>query len=104
MGSGKIRASYRSQIWGTCLWLRPPSLWLTINPIDYDDPIAQIMVGEDIDMEFFQDAMGPDARTQGRNIANDLFASTLFFYFIIRMKLETLFGIHVMKYCHVEFR
>ena len=26
MGSAKMRTTYRSQIWGSCLWLRPPSL------------------------------------------------------------------------------
>ena len=60
MASGKMRASYRSQIWGSCLWLRPPSLWLTINPMDYEDPIAQVFAGEDIDMESFMDVMRND--------------------------------------------
>ena len=60
MASGKMQASYRSQIWGTCLWLRPPSLWMTI---DYEDPIAQIFAGENIDMDSFMNVMGPDTST-----------------------------------------
>lgn len=97
MASGKMRASYRSQIWGTCLWLRPPSLWLTINPIDYEDPIAQVLAGENIDMDCFMDVIGPDASKRGRNMAKDPFASAAFFNFIVRTTLETLFGIHASK-------
>lgn len=97
MGSGKMRSSYRSQIWGGSLWLRPPSLWVTINPMDYEDPIAQIFAGEDIDMDSFLDFMGPDPNKRARNVANDPFASASFFNFIIRTTLETLFGIHVLR-------
>lgn len=42
MASGNMRLGNRSKIWGTCLWLRPPTLWVTINPMDYEDPIAQV--------------------------------------------------------------
>ena len=93
LASGKMRASYRSQIWGTCLWLRPPSLWITINPMDYEDPIAQIFAGEDIDMDCFMNMMGPDANKRARNMANDPFTSAAFFHLIIQTTLETLFGI-----------
>ena len=93
MASGRMCASYRSQIWGSCLWLRPPSLWITINPMDYEDPIAQIFAGEHIDMDSFMNLMGPDANSRAKIIANDPFASASFFNFIIRTMLETLFGI-----------
>ena len=63
MASGRMCASYRSQIWGSCLWLRPPSLWITINPMDYEDPIAQIFAGEHINMDSFMNSMGPDANS-----------------------------------------
>ena len=93
MASGRMCASYHSQIWGSCLWLRPPSLWITINPMDYEDPIAQIFAGEHIDMDSFMNLMGPDANSRAKIIANDPFASASFFNFIIRTMLETLFGI-----------
>ena len=92
MASGKMRASYRSQIWGTCLWLRPPSIWMTINPMDYEDPIAQIFAGENIDMDSFMNLMGPSANSRAKNMADDPYASASFFNFIIRTTLETLFG------------
>ena len=53
MGSDNSRASYCSEIWGTSLLLRPPSVWMTINPMDLHDPIAQIFCGENIDMDRF---------------------------------------------------
>ena len=93
MGSDKACAAYCSQIWSGSLWLRPPSLWMTINPVDYDDPVAQIFAGEQIDMDNFLAVMGPDRRTQSRTIAKDPFASAAFFRFIIYTILETLFGI-----------
>ena len=74
MASGKMRASYCSQIWGSCLWLRPPSLWMTINLMDYEDPIAQIFAGENIDMDSFMNLMGPNANSRARNMVNDPFA------------------------------
>ena len=94
MASGKMRAGYRTQIWGASLWLRPPSLWMTINPMDYEDPIAQIFAGERIDMDNFFNLLGPDIDKRSRNVANDPFASAFFFNFIIQTTLETLMGIH----------
>jgi Helitron helicase-like domain at N-terminus len=95
MGSSQMRMTYWSQIWGTCLWLRPLSLWLTINPMDYEDPIAQILAGECINMDFFMSLLGPNANEWATNIARDPFASASFFNFTIRTTLETLFGIHI---------
>ena len=68
-----------------------------INPMDYEDPIAQIFAGEDIDMDSFMDVMGPGPNEQARNVANDPFASAAFFNFIIRMTLETLLNIHTSR-------
>jgi hypothetical protein len=61
MGSDSSRASYRSQIWGSILRLRPPSLWLTINPVNLHDPVAQVFAGEEIDMDNFVASTGPDS-------------------------------------------
>lgn len=95
MGSGKARAGYRTRIWGTCLWLRPPTLWVTINPLDYEDPIAQILAGEDIDMESFMNTAGPNASQRAKNMADDPLASASFFHFIIETMLETLFAVRI---------
>ena len=89
-------ARYRTQIWGICLWLRPPSLWLTINPIDYEDPIVQIFAEEKINMDAFMDIIGPSPNKQAENIAKNPFASAFFFKFIIQTTLECLCGIRAL--------
>ena len=59
-GSNQSCIQLQSQIWSTCLKLNPPSLWITINPTDLHDPIAQIFAGENIDLDAFVAAAGPD--------------------------------------------
>ncbi|KIN94129.1 hypothetical protein M404DRAFT_35377 [Pisolithus tinctorius Marx 270] len=61
LGSDNTCANYRSMIWGTCLVLGGPSLWLTINPVDIHDPIAQIFAGEEIDLDNFDAQLGPNS-------------------------------------------
>ena len=83
--------------------MRPPSLWLTINPLDYEDPVAQILAGENIDMDSFSDVMGPDPSKRAKNMADDPYASVSFFNFIIRTTIVTLFGVQTSR-CQVESR
>lgn len=95
MGSDNYRGQYRGFIWGTSLCLRGPSLWITINPSDTHNPVAQVFAGEQIDMDrFFHDA-GPDSNHRAQNIARDPFATTKYFFFIIKAVLSTLFQIEV---------
>jgi hypothetical protein len=95
MGSDNYRGQYRGFIWGTCLCLRGPSLWITINPSDTHDPVAQVFAGEQINMDdFFPDA-GPDSNRRAQNIAKDPFAAAKYFFFIIKAVLSTLFQIDV---------
>ena len=77
--------------------LGPPSLWITINPLDYKDPVAQIFAGEDIDMDNFVTTAGPDSVQRGINIARDPYAMAKFFHYIINVTLETLIGIKITK-------
>jgi hypothetical protein len=100
MASRNSRARYRSQIWSTCLKLGPPSLWITINPVDYDDPVAQIFAGEEIDMDNFVAIAGPDSNQRGINIAKDPYAAAKFFRYVIKATLETLMGIETTR-CQV---
>ncbi len=97
-GSNSSRLQCRSQIFSTTIMKNPPSLWLTINPVDIHDPIAQVFAGADINLDAFCAMMGPDAETRAENIATDPYAAAKFFNFIITAILETLFGIEVTKY------
>ncbi|KAG8216757.1 hypothetical protein J3R82DRAFT_6991, partial [Butyriboletus roseoflavus] len=49
-GSDKSQALYHGQIWGTCLQMCGPSLWMTINSSDTHDPIVQILASEQINI------------------------------------------------------
>ncbi|KIK77098.1 hypothetical protein PAXRUDRAFT_36834 [Paxillus rubicundulus Ve08.2h10] len=75
------QASYCGQIWGTCLHLHGPSLWVTINPCNIHDPIVQILA----------------VLTKLSNIAQDPYTAEKYFFFIINTILHTLFGINAMK-------
>jgi hypothetical protein len=91
MGSDNYWGQYHGFIWGTCLCLHGPSLWITINPSDTHNPVAQVFAGEQINMDdFFPDA-SPDSNRQAQNIAKDPFAAAKYFFFIIKAVLLTLF-------------
>ena len=92
-GSNQSHVQLRSQIWSTCIMKNPPNLWLTINPTDLHDPIAQVFAGEDINLDLFLAKHGPDANQRARNVARDPYAAAKFFHFIICSIIETLFGV-----------
>lgn len=71
----------------------PPNLWITINPADIHDPVAQVFAGEDINMDQFVEAVRPDKDKQARSIAQDPFAAAKFYDFIIKTLFKTLFHI-----------
>lgn len=96
-GTDESRTGMRSQIWGITTMKNPPSLWVTINPSDTHDPIAQVLAGEDIDLDNFCATAGPDNARRSMNVASDPFAAAKFFHFIIRAIIEELFGISANK-------
>ena len=95
MGSDQSRFQLRSQIWSTSIYLGPPYLWITINPSDIHDPIAQVFAGENINLDDFVSTAGPDKDQRARNIASDPYAAAKFFHFLIKLILETLFQVKV---------
>ena len=97
MGSDNARAQYRGMIWGTCLLLGGPTLWITINPADNHDPVAQVLAGENIDLDNFSGLLGPDASQRAEVVASNPYATAEYFNVIIRAVLEELFGIRKQK-------
>jgi hypothetical protein len=97
-GSNQSRYQLRSQIWSTSIRKGPPSLWITVNPSDLHDPIAQVLAGEQINLDAFLATEGPCKDARAQNIATDPFAASKFFHFIIKTMLETLFGIQATNY------
>ena len=92
-GSDESRISIRGKIWGTNLIHNPPSVWVTINPADTQDPIAQVLAGVEIDLDNFCKTAGPDSTDRATNMASDPYASAKFFHLMINTILEVLFGI-----------
>ena len=92
-GSDESWISIRGKIWGTNLLHNPPSLWVTINPADTQDLIAQVLMGAEIDLDNFCNTAGPDSIGRAMNVASDPYASAKFFHFTIATILEVLFGI-----------
>lgn len=90
VGTDESRIQIRSLIWGMCTMKNPPSLWLTINPADTQDPIAQVLCGEDIDLDHF---CSLDHRPNSPAVAADPFASASFFHIIINAVLQHLLKI-----------
>ncbi|EUC56046.1 ATP-dependent DNA helicase PIF1, putative [Rhizoctonia solani AG-3 Rhs1AP] len=93
LGSDASRIKLRSRIWSTTACLNPPSLWLTINPDDLHDPIAQVFAGEEIDMDAFDRTAGPNKDQRAQNIARDPFAAAEFFRYTVTAVLEILLGV-----------
>ena len=59
MASDQAQYQLCSQIWSTSIYLNLPSLWITINPCDLHDPIAQVFCSEEINLDSFMATMGP---------------------------------------------
>ncbi len=97
-GTDASRYKIRGQIWSTCLVHGPPSLWITINPSDINDPIAQIFAGAEINLDEFVATQGPDRAGRAVAIARDPYAAARFFHFLIDCILEHLFGISVTRF------
>ena len=69
MGTDESQVKIRNQIWSTSVMLGPPSLWVTINPLDANDPITQVIAGKDIDLANFMSSDGPNHETRAATMA-----------------------------------
>jgi hypothetical protein len=93
MGTDESRIKIRGQIKGMTVMKGPPSLWITINPSDTGDPIAQVLAGKEIDLDEFDNSLGPSNAERTKNIAADPYAAAKFFHLTVAAILEELFGI-----------
>lgn len=102
-GTDESRLSMRSQIWSTNLIKNLPSIWMTINPADTHDPIAQVLTGADIDLDNYVSTMSADTNGRAVNIARDPYAAAEFFQIIIKAIIEELMGIKAHnKHAHIQ--
>ncbi|KAF7294643.1 ATP-dependent DNA helicase [Mycena indigotica] len=92
-GTDESRVAIRAQIWGMTLKYNPPTLWATINLSDSNDPIAQVLAGQSIDMDNFVARTGMNATTRAQIIGADPFAAAEYFHLVIRLLLRELIGV-----------
>lgn len=78
MGTDESRIKIRGQIEGMIVMKGPPSLWITINPSDTGDPIVQVLAGEEINLDKFDNSLGPNSAGRTTNIAADPYAAANF--------------------------
>lgn len=95
MGTDESRIKIRALIWGMCMMKNPPSIWLTINPADTQDPITQVFCSEEIDLDNFVRSVD---RPSDIAISSDPYASASFFHFMVNAILQELLGIQASKY------
>lgn len=95
MGTDESHIMIRSLIWGMCMMKNPPSIWLTINPSDMQDPIAQVLCGQEIDLDHFTRAYD---RPSDVAVASDPYAAASFFHIIVNAILQQLLGIKGYKH------
>lgn len=101
VGTDESRHSIRSMVWATNLAYNPPNLWVTINPPDTQDPIAQVMAGADVDLDKFFSTLGPDHKERAQNVTSDPFSAAKYFHFIIKIILEELVGLTKKRNGHI---
>ncbi|KAJ3567669.1 hypothetical protein NP233_g6214 [Leucocoprinus birnbaumii] len=92
-GTDESRIGIRRKIWGATAVFGPPSIWLTLNPSDTQDPIVQVLAGVDIDLDEFDSRMGPNATQRAINVARDPYAAASYFHKVIEIMLGSVFGI-----------
>ncbi|KAG1889421.1 hypothetical protein F4604DRAFT_1915295 [Suillus subluteus] len=95
MGTDESRMKIHTLIWGMTTMKNPPSLWITINTSDTHDPIAQVLVGEELNLDMFNPDSSPDACHHTLNVAADPYGAAQFFHYIIRAILEEILGVMI---------
>ena len=92
-GSDESRMQMRPMAFGTIAAKGPPDIWLTLNPPDTQDPIAQVLTGQDIDLDVFNRLDAPSMSQRSTHIAQDPFAAAQYFRVILSAVVSTLLGV-----------
>ena len=66
-----------AQIWLTCIFLGPLSVWMIINLSNINNPITQIFAGENIDLNHLVSMVEPV--NHSKNITIDPYAAAKIF-------------------------
>nr|GAT44292.1 predicted protein [Mycena chlorophos] len=103
-GTDESRIGIRAQVWGMTLRFNPPTIWATLNMADTSDPIAQVLAGEEIDLDHFCQTAGTDSEGRSAIMAKDPFASAEFFHVCVCIVLRELLGITANPHGNIKRR
>ena len=92
-GSDQMRIGYRSQLWGTSLYLGPPSIWTTWNLNDIHEPVLEKLGGSNIDLDDFCNTAGLNSEHRSKLVAQNPYVCAKSFQFLVNRLLEDLLGI-----------
>lgn len=98
MGSDKHRIDQRPKLWGLTVRFSAPWIWFTYSLNECHDPVVQVFIGEDIDLDHFNAASSqlfPRARAQ--NVARDPYAAAKYFQTVTIALFERLLGVTVHR-------
>lgn len=95
VGSDASRSRFRADIWGTTVVLGNAFIFLTINMVDHHDPIAAFLVGDDINLDDFDNLLGRSDTDRAARIIADPFNASLYFNVVVQAILEHLLGVTV---------
>lgn len=96
MGTDESHIKIRSLVWGMCVKINLPSIWLTLNPADTQDPIMQVLCRMEIDLDNFNVR---NHQLSDVHIAADPYASATYFHLIVNTAvLEKLLSIQGYKH------
>ncbi len=98
LGTDQSRYRMRSEIRSTSIEQGPPAMWVTINPGDTDDPVAQALLGQHISLDNFLATVGPNKQERMKNVAADPYGAAKFFHFTVKAILETLLQVTVSNH------
>lgn len=93
IGSDASRAALRPRLWGTSSVFSQPSLWITFNPAYEHDPVAQVICGQDIDLDRFNELLAGGSTSRGKVVSADCFGSAKYFNTAMTALLENVIGI-----------
>jgi len=68
---------------------------MTFNPDNLHDPICQVFLSENINLDNFCSTTGPDKSAHARNVVQDPCGAAEFFHFMVETVLEQLFQVCV---------
>jgi len=94
LGSDKSRIDQHAKLWGMTVRKSAPFLWFTISMNDGHDPIVQVLIGEDVNLNRLDiAAVKLPAQKHAHNVAADPYAAAKYFQLVTTAFFEHLLSI-----------